>query len=70
MSMDNFKPGDEVVLKSGGPRMTVDRLTERSVVCKWFVSTTLQTGTFSADALQSAPVRGPAVRYARTSKGL
>lgn len=31
-----FKPGDVVVLKSGGPRMTVSSLDGNRVWCVWF----------------------------------
>jgi uncharacterized protein YodC (DUF2158 family) len=34
--MDNFKPGDTVQLKSGGPVMTVRSLDREYAVCNWF----------------------------------
>jgi uncharacterized protein YodC (DUF2158 family) len=32
----DFAPGDIVVLRSGGPAMTVARVSEAGVVCCWF----------------------------------
>lgn len=32
----NFKPGDVVELKSGGPDMTVSAIHEDSAYCEWF----------------------------------
>lgn len=35
--MSEFEPGDVVVLKSGGPRMTVAKTTSREhIICTWF----------------------------------
>lgn len=31
-----MKPGDIVVLKSGGPKMTVERLNGLDAACVWF----------------------------------
>jgi uncharacterized protein YodC (DUF2158 family) len=38
MSEQEFKPGDVVALKSGGPRMTVSYIPEgsKSAECMWF----------------------------------
>ena len=34
---DDFKPGDTVMLKSGGPRMTYERKAQEGYgVCVWF----------------------------------
>ncbi len=55
-----FKEGDVVVLKSGGPLMTVLRVardihTNEAVVCCWFDDTkALRSGTFSLDAIRVA----------------
>jgi uncharacterized protein YodC (DUF2158 family) len=36
MADEQFKPGDVVSLRSGGPRMTVASVDGRSVMCEWF----------------------------------
>ena len=36
MQEEQFKPGDIVILKSGGPRMTIATVEERSALCEWF----------------------------------
>jgi uncharacterized protein YodC (DUF2158 family) len=36
MADEQFKPGDIVSLKSGGPRMTVASVEGRTVSCEWF----------------------------------
>ena len=53
MSDETFKIGDVVVLKSGGPDMTITSAGDSTVRCKWF----LQGGTptwhdFPPDALK------------------
>ena len=56
--MKKFKVGDQVVLKSGGPTMTVDGAGGEYtdiVSCKWFVGHKLQDGDFQPDALEPAP---------------
>ncbi len=35
MSQENFKPGDEVQHKSGGPKMIVTEVGEL-ITCRWF----------------------------------
>jgi len=35
--MNNFREGDIVKLKSGGPPMTVGKVTEKYITCHWFV---------------------------------
>jgi uncharacterized protein YodC (DUF2158 family) len=39
----DFQPGDLVVLKSGGPKMTVEKIgnvnRDRAVFCTWFEKT-------------------------------
>jgi uncharacterized protein YodC (DUF2158 family) len=55
----NFKPGDVVKLKSGGPVMTVERVETESenrvfVYCVWFDDKHKQVrGHFSPAALES-----------------
>jgi uncharacterized protein YodC (DUF2158 family) len=53
--MAQFNVGDVVQLKSGGPRMTVNRQigpVGSIFECAWFVGTDLKTGQFSESALQ------------------
>lgn len=52
--MGQFKVGDTVMLKSGGPVMTViDFHTDGKVVCVWFVDGKEdKRGLFPADALK------------------
>ena len=47
----NVQAGDVVKLKSGGPSMTVMRITEQGkAVCQWFVGGKLNTPTSSGRA--------------------
>jgi uncharacterized protein YodC (DUF2158 family) len=32
----NFKPGDQVQLKSGGPVMTINSISDGEAWCEWF----------------------------------
>jgi uncharacterized protein YodC (DUF2158 family) len=51
----NFKVGDVARLKSGGPNMTVNRLTAPSgVSCVWFEGTKKEASTFNQSALEKA----------------
>lgn len=52
-----FKPGDIVVVRSGGPKMTVsqcaeDGLGKMKVWCEWFEGTKQMSGTFSPAVLK------------------
>jgi len=54
-----FKPGDIVQLKSGGPKMTVQkeetsspRADEGRCWCKWFAGAKLERGSFHEEELQ------------------
>ena len=53
----NFSKGDIVQLKSGGPKMTVEEVTLKSMVeteivkCQWFSGSKLQDGWFNPDSL-------------------
>jgi uncharacterized protein YodC (DUF2158 family) len=56
---DNFKAGDIVQLKSGGPQMTVttvgkDSFQAPTVWCTWFEGKTQKNGTFAPAALKHA----------------
>lgn len=51
--MEIFKIGDAVNLKSGGPRMTIQKDSEVAgqVVCQWFDENALRTGDFPEESL-------------------
>ena len=53
--MNDFKTGDIVQLKSGGPKMTIKdpidpNLTE-DVLCQWFAGHKLESGYFPRESL-------------------
>jgi len=54
----DWKVGDTVRLKSGGPKMTVvgvgDNLGEPVVWCEWFYDNKKDSGTFPPAALEEA----------------
>ena len=53
--MTELRVGDTVVLKSGGPRMTVASGSfgrPPSVTCQWFDGPTMKVGTFPVDGLK------------------
>lgn len=55
MSDSEFKPGDVVRLKSGGPKMTVLSLAHsQQANCSWFSGSECKTNTFSLAALKRA----------------
>ncbi len=56
MPEEKFKVGDVVILKSGGPKMTVEDVEGRdTIVCQWFGdSKKLEYGSFPADSLERA----------------
>jgi uncharacterized protein YodC (DUF2158 family) len=55
-----FDIGDTVMLKSGGPIMTVLGMREGTiVVCAWFEEGMKQTASFPAQALQLADAEPP-----------
>jgi len=63
--MAQFQVGDVVVLKSGGPRMTVTYLEEHGKVqCEWFGSHEAQSfkSSYAAAALEAAPASGRPTR--------
>jgi uncharacterized protein YodC (DUF2158 family) len=62
--MASFKPGDVVKLKSGGPRMTVERTgpdvnvnIQDPVACVWFEGSKDTRDTFPAATLESASAK-------------
>jgi uncharacterized protein YodC (DUF2158 family) len=62
LRMTVFKPGSLVVLKSGGPIMTVDAVNTdifddskvTGIVCVWFLGEKLQRVRFAQDAIEPA----------------
>jgi uncharacterized protein YodC (DUF2158 family) len=68
-----FKTGDIVRLKSGGPEMTVDEsllsLDGKKVHCLWFAREKLESGDFSPEALiKVEEYEGPREQPASASK--
>ena len=56
-SSQEFKIGDVVKLKSGGPTMTVNNIEENGeIYCQWFAGKKLEEGQFSSDSLIRASV--------------
>jgi uncharacterized protein YodC (DUF2158 family) len=70
--MTVLKPGDLVILKSGGPVMTVDTVNTdifdddkvTGILCAWFVGNKLERARFDPDAI--APSREAAAEKAET----
>lgn len=50
--MADFKIGDTVVLKSGSPIMTVEKVKDASISCIWFDGTKKLDGSFPPDTLE------------------
>jgi uncharacterized protein YodC (DUF2158 family) len=63
--MTVLKPGDLVVLKSGGPVMTVDTVNTdifddekvTGILCAWFVGDKLERARFDSGAIGPAPLQ-------------
>jgi uncharacterized protein YodC (DUF2158 family) len=53
--MGDMKSGDVVMVQSGGPKMTVERVVKGVVSCVWFEGPDLFRGTFPVDALKLIP---------------
>ena len=47
-----FKAGNIVRLKSGGPKMTVDKVNNSKISCVWFKDEHLKTAIFRKDTLE------------------
>jgi uncharacterized protein YodC (DUF2158 family) len=68
-----LKPGDLVVLKSGGPVMTVDAVNTdifddnkvTGVVCAWFIGNKLERTRFDCNAIAPAPSKETACEETR-----
>jgi uncharacterized protein YodC (DUF2158 family) len=62
--MSEFKPGDIVRLKSGGPPMVVDEVEKKAniviVACLWFDEAQLEDGEFSPASLVPVTDADPA----------
>ena len=57
--MNEFKPGDVIELKSGGPEMTVDQVAKDGlghtmVWCDWFDGSKKITATFPPTSLKGS----------------
>ena len=54
--MEQFNIGDVVVLKSGGPKMTVEHVDRvpQIILCSWFDGKEKKQDSFSPDALERA----------------
>jgi uncharacterized protein YodC (DUF2158 family) len=50
-----FKRGDQVVLKSGGPTMTIDEIVTDGVWTVWFAGPKRERAHFHAESLDPAP---------------
>ena len=63
MAESRFKVGDIVRLKSGGPEMTVQIVTEddesSGYHCQWFAGKKLESGYFPEANLEPASVKPP-----------
>lgn len=46
MKGDVMESGDVVVLKSGGPKMTIGSIQDGKATCLWFVNDTIQQSDF------------------------
>ncbi len=59
--MEDFKDGDVVQLKSGGPKMTVDSWDEELGVyhCSWFAGDELKNAAFESTSLQKFNPKDP-----------
>ena len=51
--MSEFKKGDVVQLKNGGPSMVIDNIMSAgNLTCKWFSGKKLETGHFSPESVR------------------
>ncbi|QKN82079.1 YodC family protein [Scandinavium goeteborgense] len=50
-SQPSFNVGDLVVLKSGGPEMTIKFVYQDEILCQWFAGKKLEQGRFAHDSL-------------------
>lgn len=52
MATDSIQPGDRVLLKSGGPEMTVSKVINDSWYCQWFDKGELKGASFPTHVLK------------------
>jgi uncharacterized protein YodC (DUF2158 family) len=72
--MTVLKPGDLVILKSGGPVMTVDTVNTdifdddkvTGILCAWFVGNKLERARFDPEAIAPLPPPEPPAEKAET----
>jgi uncharacterized protein YodC (DUF2158 family) len=77
-AMAIFKSGDLVVLKSGGPTMTVDTVNTdifdddkiTGILCAWFVGQRLERVRFDPDAIRAAAAHEVSRDIPQTEPGL
>jgi uncharacterized protein YodC (DUF2158 family) len=77
LRMTVFKPGNLVVLKSGGPVMTVDAVNTSifddnkvtGIVCVWFLGEKLQRVRFEQDAIEPARLQNTSSRKRKACSG-
>lgn len=50
--MEEFKLGDVVQLKSGGPEMTIYRIDGSDIACTWFVKQEPKYNSFPKEVLE------------------
>lgn len=66
---EEFKPGDVVQLKSGGPKMTVKKIemwnSVMSANCDWFENADVKYELFPVTSLKKVEESAPAVRVAK-----
>ena len=58
---NNFKVGDIVKLKSGGPDMTIRIVPDvgaKTYTCQWFAGKKLEQGSFPGDSLEPVKAEG------------
>ncbi len=60
---ETFKIGDEVMLKSGGPVMTVHSITNGIVKCVYFAGNDRRNEEFPAETLRPYTPSGPQGGY-------
>jgi uncharacterized protein YodC (DUF2158 family) len=49
---EQFAPGDVVVLKSGGPSMTIESIEDDEAACVWFQAQQQRSGSFKLFMLE------------------
>ncbi|HMJ53581.1 MAG TPA: DUF2158 domain-containing protein [Polyangiaceae bacterium] len=55
MGNSEFKAGDVVCLKSGGPSMTAGNMAVGGLLCYWFAGSELKKDTFPPEILKLDP---------------